>query len=119
MQDVTELVKALRSGDVHEYIELSKKMGIWDEMKADQPIQALRARWLSTDTQRDFLRRKIGADFADVNNAGANLTDQQIESSFRHVEQFFKKHGGITLADATTWSKKMTNVAGGYFNGRE
>ena len=118
-QDVAELISALRGGDVHKYIELSKEMGIWDEMKADQPIQALRARWLSTETQRDFLRRKIGADFADVNNAGANLTDQQIEASFGHVGQFFKEHGGITLADATTWNKKMAGVTGRDFNGRE
>ena len=117
--DVVKLIEALRGGDVHSYINLSKEMGIWDETKADQPIQALRARWLSTDTQRDFLRRKIGADFADVNNAKANLTDQQIEASFGHVGQWFNAHGGVTLADATTWNKKMAEVAGRDFNGRE
>ena len=94
-------------------------MGIYKDMMSDQPIQSLRARWMSNDRTKDFLKSYVGEDFVSM-NADAGLSSEFVIGAFNDVNNYLNsrfKGKNLNIGDLITDSWAWQNITGTTYNG--
>lgn len=117
--EVWHLIQTLRSGDFTGFINEAINMGIYKDTMADQPIQSLRARWMSNDTTKNFLQNYVGEDFVSM-NAGAGLSSEFVQRAFADVQSYLQsRNANLNIGDMITDSKRWRDWTRTTYNGRE
>ena len=117
--EVWHLIKTLRDGDFTGFVNEAINMGIYKDMMSDQPIQSLRARWMSNDRTKDFLKSYVGEDFVSM-NADAGLSSEFVIGAFNDVNNYLNsrfKGKNLNIGDLITDSWAWQNITGTTYNG--